>query len=36
MKTEDSYKVVSIWEKIWNPLRGLNTYEIERLLNMAR
>lgn len=36
MKTTDSDKVVSIWQKIWNPLRGLSTFEIERLLNMAR
>ena len=35
MSTENT-KICDVWQKIWNPLRGLNTFEIERLLNMAR
>lgn len=29
-------KICDVWQKIWNPLRGLNTFEIERMLNLAR
>ena len=34
---EDSTsKVSSIWQKISNPLLGLSSFEIDRLLTMAR
>ena len=36
-ETDDSTsKVSSIWQKISNPLLGLSSFEIDRLLTMAR
>lgn len=34
--SNENTKICDVWQKIWNPLRGLNTFEIERMLNMAR
>ena len=33
---QSANKICDVWQKIWNPLRGLNTFEIERMLNLAR
>lgn len=35
-KEQPSAKVCNIWTRYSNPLRGLNTHEIERMLQNAR